>query len=139
MAERDENWYRLRNIWYGVVHRTTRQTHSEYKNYGGRGIKLCDRWHSFDSFYEDMRDGYMVGLSIGRIDNDGPYAPENCQWETKKQHANNRRNSRYFDIGGVRKTLSQWIDASEASSSLVRQRLYCLGWSIEESLSGKRN
>lgn len=138
MADRDEHWYRLRNIWYGVMHRCTNPKNSSYANYGGRGITVCDEWRSFDRFYRDMRDGYEIGLSIGRINNDEGYGPHNCRWETKAQQANNRRTSKLVTREGVTKTLEEWIKHLGVKSSTVRQRLYGLGWSIEDSLHGKR-
>jgi hypothetical protein len=137
MADRDQNWYKIRNIWYGMIHRTTNPEHTEYFRYGGRGIQVCDKWHSFDCFYQDMKDGYFPGLSIDRIDNSLGYNPENCRWATKKDQANNRRSSKFFTIDGVTKTLSEWIEQSGIKSSTVRQRLYCYGWSIERALSNK--
>ena len=137
MADRDANWYKIRNIWYCMIHRTTNPAHSEFARYGARGIAVCDEWHSFDRFYLDMKDGYMPGLSIERIDNDQGYSLENCRWATKKEQANNRRTSKFFTIDGVTKTLAQWIDESGLKGSTVRQRLYAYGWTIERALSKK--
>jgi hypothetical protein len=138
MADPD-NRFKIRNIWYGVVHRCTNSNHSSFRNYGGRGITLCDRWHSFENFLEDMEKGYRPGLTIGRINNDGPYSPENCKWETQAEQANNRRSSRRFSINGISRTLAEWIKVYNAKPSTVRQRLYVYGWDITDSLSGRRN
>lgn len=77
-------------IWMGIKARCLNKNNRAYKNYGGRGIKLCDRWHKFELFYEDMGDR-PEGLQIDRIDNDGPYSKDNCRWVTPKQNCNNRR------------------------------------------------
>lgn len=122
------------NSWYDMIRRCERSYVSTYHYYGGRGIKVCDRWHSFAKFWEDMGETYKDGLTLERIDNDGNYEPENCKWVTMKEQCNNRRNSRYFTINGITRTLAQWIDTVDIKRSTVTQRYYVYGWSIEKSL-----
>lgn len=79
-----------RNSYYEMVSRCTKPNDPAYANYGGRGITICERWSSFQAFYEDM-GSRPKGLSLGRIDNNLGYFPENCRWETREQQNQNTR------------------------------------------------
>lgn len=100
-----------------------------YKNYGGRGIKVCDEWvNNFEAFYKwSMENGYKDGLQIDRIDNDGDYGPSNCRWVTSKENYNNRRTSRFVTINGETKTIAQWCEIYNIKDNVVRARI-SRGW-----------
>lgn len=112
-----------------------------YKNYGGRGITMCDRWRDdFGAFYEDvskMPHYGEVGYTLERIDNNGNYCPENCCWATAKQQSNNRRSNVMIAYLGRTQTLGQWVEELGLNYKRTRKRIRDLNWSAERAFTTK--
>lgn len=120
-------------VWRQMLDRCRNENNRAYKNYGGRGIKVCQQWHEFENFLADM--GHRPeGYQIDRIDNEGDYEPGNCQWATAKQQQNNKRTSLNLNHDGKTLTLEQWSAATGFTSEAIRSRLR-RGWTLARALT----
>ena len=110
----------------------------DYPRYGGKGIKVCDRWrgrNGKDNFVEwALRNGYNDSLSIDRIDNEKGYMPSNCRWATASEQALNRRNNHLIEYMGKKKTLQEWSDLYGVPKHAIRQRIKG-GWNIGDAIT----
>lgn len=123
--------------WKGLKTRTLNPKVINFHRYGGRGIKVCERWlGSFENFLEDMGKRPSPLHTIDRINNDGDYEPTNCRWATKKQQARSRCSSRHIEHNGQTKTLAEWAEQTGMDWDTLGERLK-RGWSIEKSLTTK--
>lgn len=96
--------------WNGMKARCLNPNCLQYKDYGGRGIKICDEWLSFENFHNwAINNGYSDDLTIERIDVNGNYTPDNCKWIPRKEQAKNTRRNHYVTIDGTTKIVSDWI------------------------------
>jgi hypothetical protein len=93
--------------WMHAKGRCNDTRNKYYKDYGGRGIKVCDRWSSFEAFWEDMGPTWKEGLTLDRINNQKGYEPDNCRWATAMEQANNRWDNRIINTPNGRMTISQ--------------------------------
>ncbi len=124
--------HRMYKVWFQMVSRCENHKHKEWKNYGGREIRVCKEWLQFSEFLKDM--GYPPkGRSIERRDNDRGYCPENCYWATPMQQANNRRTNRIFTVLGITGSISELSRHFGKGDHLVRTRLR-YGWTPQEAL-----
>jgi hypothetical protein len=106
---------------------------TSYKDYGGRGITYAPRWKAFAEFLADMGER-PLGMTLDRIDNDGPYCRENCRWATRGEQANNKRNNHLIEYVGLSYTAAQWSRITGFRVQTILSRLR-LGWSTERTLT----
>lgn len=123
-------------IWGNMLYRCNTDTCPNYSEYGGRGIKVCERWNSFENFLADMGKA-PLGFSIERKDVNGDYTSNNCVWATMEKQANNRRNTRRVTLNGETKSLKEWCQHFNLSWHMVANR-YRRNWPIEQLFSAPR-
>ena len=125
---------RLYRIYNNMKNRCYNINAMYYKNYGGRGITVCDEWLNDYSTFKNwaLCNGYANNLTIDRIDNDESYNPSNCRWVDMKTQSNNKRNNVIY----LNKTLQQWCDELGISRRTVADRIK-RGWNIEDALFKK--
>lgn len=122
-------------VWQKVVSRCTNPNNPNFARYGARGIKVCDRWHIFEHFLEDMGERPSRKHSIDRVNNEGNYEPGNCRWATNVQQARNRRSSRFLEFNGKKATLAEWSEITNINAQTISRRVGKLGWSVEQALT----
>lgn len=121
--------------WAGMKTRCTNPAADSYKDYGARGIKVCDRWKTFLNFYEDMKDSYKEGLWLDRIDNDRDYCKENCRWVTAEESNQNKRTIKHYEYNGKALTIVEWARETGLGSETIRTRLLKWRWPISQALN----
>ncbi len=126
-------WTPEYSAWNSVMTRCYNKNDKGYQYWGGRGIRVCSRWHDVNNFIADMGPRPSPLHSIDRIDNDGDYEPSNCRWATSKQQTDNRRNSRLIEFDGRTQTLAQWASEVGLAWGTIAHRIR-QGWSIERAL-----
>lgn len=127
---------RLFKCWDGMMRRVNYENGRAYKNYGGRGIKVCDEWSDFLTFREwALSNGYSDSLTLDRIDVNGHYQPSNCRWITMKEQQNNRRSNHYITYQGRTQTLMQWSEEIGIDHKLLSDRITSRGWSTDRALN----
>ncbi len=118
--------------WSDMIQRCTNPHNKRWADYGGRGIKVCDRWLSSAQFCLDMGER-PLGMSLDRRDNDGNYEPSNCYWATREQQQNNRRTNRRITYQNETLTCTQWAARLGINESTLSHRIR-RGWTTERAL-----
>lgn len=128
---------RLYKCWRGIKTRCLSPTDQHWKDYGGRGITVCDEWaDSYENFREwALSNGYKDDLTIDRIDVNGNYEPSNCRWATIKEQANNKRDNNYLTFNGKTQTVVQWAEELGIIPVTLEARIHRYGWSVERALT----
>ena len=119
--------------WLAMTRRCRDENCIGYENYGGRGIRVCERWSEFVNFLADMGE-CPHGLTLDRIDPDGNYEPGNCRWADKRTQARNTRANRMMTWNGRTLCVEEWAEVLGISSRSLMSRIR-LGWSDEKTLS----
>lgn len=121
--------------WWGMKARCERESAKAFKHYGGRGIKVCERWQEFANFLEDMGPPPTPAHTIERIDNDGHYSPDNCRWATMDEQRLNTRKTIRITVNGVTKCLAEWSRIYGINYGTLQYRITYMGLKPPELFS----
>lgn len=122
------------HTWSGMLYRCENPVDPNYKNYGGRGITVCERWHNFIDFFADVGRRPSARHSLDRIDVNGNYEPGNVRWATSREQHRNRRNNHRITYAGETLCVVEWAERLGVSTSVIHRRLKH-GWSVERTLT----
>ena len=123
-----QQYKKLYWAWKSMKQRCLNPKCSAYKNYGGRGIRICERWYSFEPFLEwALSTNWRNGLELDRKDNDGDYSPENCRWVNRRENINNRRCSLIIEINGVSRCRTEWEKTLNLPSGIIKSWVFTHG------------
>lgn len=136
-SKHGKSYTRIYYIFIAMKARCYNYNNEHYKDYGARGIKVCDKWldkeNGFMNFYNwAINNGYQEDLTIDRIDVNGNYEPDNCRWATKKEQANNRRNNHYITYNDETHTLKEWSKILKINYATLKTRIRKKYWNIEK-------
>lgn len=131
---------RLYYIWSCMKQRCYNENHKQYKDYGQRGIKICNEWHEFINFYNwAINNDYQDNLTIDRINNNGNYEPDNCRWVNMKIQSNNRRSNHIIEYKNETHTLKEWCDILKLNYKTIQTRINSLKWNVEKAFETPTN
>ena len=123
----------MRSAWHMTMQRCYNPSNRDFKYYGGRGIKVAERWHVFDNYLEDM--GLRPeGMTLERVDNDGPYSAENCRWASRKDQSRNQRWTLTLTYKGETLTLAEWAERTGIPYSTLKARARRLRYTPEQCI-----
>lgn len=122
-------------VWSHMIGRCHNENSSDFENYGGRGIYVCERWRgSYEAFLADMGRRPSAAHQLDRIDNDGPYDPSNCRWVTFDRQCRNKRTNRWVNVGGAQMILKDAAALAGMDYRKLQSRLN-RGWSVSRAMT----
>jgi hypothetical protein len=122
-------------IWKGIMQRCSNPNNPQYKDYGGRGITMCQQWiDSFETFLNDVGPRPSLEYTLDRINNDLGYFPGNCHWATEVEQQRNQRGNRKITIDGETHYLTDWALLVGIKQGTISTRIHKLGWTEEEAI-----
>lgn len=122
-----------KTAWLQMIARCYDPKHHKYERYGGRGIRVCDRWICFRLFCEDMGQR-PTGKTLNRVDNDGDYSPDNCEWATYTEQNQNRSDNSNITYNGETACITEWARRKGMRRETLRKRIDS-GWPIEDAIN----
>ena len=122
-------------IWKGMRNRCNNSRGENFANYGGRGIRVCREWDLYGRFFWDMSPTFRLGLTLERIDNNGPYSKENCRWATREEQNSNKRNTIRLAFRGRTQSATQWARELGVKPDTIIKRIRRDGMSAEQALT----
>lgn len=127
-------WKGAYDVWIGIKSRCLNPNAPGYQNYGGRGIKMCERWQeSYQAFVDDVGDRPSARHTLDRINNDGDYEPGNVRWATYGEQRRNMRNNVWIEWNGERMIAPDWAKRLGISTQSMSYRLR--HWPLEEAMT----
>ena len=129
--------------WCAMRYRCTNKKNKGYKNWGGRGIKVCDRWeNNFNNFKIDMYASYLKHIEkfgrkntcLDRVDNNKGYIKNNCRWATRQEQNSNTRRNVFIEFNGEKLTMSEWARKLKVDRTTIYYRVFIAKWSLDKAL-----
>lgn len=122
--------------WVNMKTRCLSRNNAKYKDYGARGITICDEWLDFKNFHEwAINNGFKDDLTLDRIDVNGNYEPSNCRWITMFEQASNKRNTRWVTFNGITDTIKGWSKRLNMPHGTLWNRIIKNNWNVEKALT----
>lgn len=136
---------RLYRVWANVIQRCENPNNKRYKDYGERGISICEEWRhnywafekwAYDHGYDENAKSHQCTLD--RIDNEKGYSPDNCRFVNNYKQSNNRRNNRFVTIDNVTHSIQEWSRIMKIPDYVIRDRIFKLNWLPEKAVTTPR-